>query len=78
MSRLPRGARVTVRCTGRGCPLTKRSALARHVGTLVTRLQGTIFRAGDRIFITITAPGRVAERAVVTIRNGRKPLAALL
>jgi hypothetical protein len=78
MSRLPRGARVTVRCTGRGCPLTTRSAVAGHVGKLVTRLRGTTYRVGDRIFITITAPGRVAERAVVRIRNGRKPLAALL
>jgi hypothetical protein len=49
-----------------------------HVRLLQRRLQGTTYRADDRILITISAPGRVAERALLTIRNGRLPRAALL
>jgi len=78
MSRLPRGATVTIRCTGRGCPLKRRSAKARHVKLLERRLQGTTYPAGDRLWITISAPGRVSERALVTIRSGRLPRASLL
>jgi hypothetical protein len=78
MSRLPRRARIMVKCTGRGCPLTRRHARAAHVKVLLHRLAGTTYRAGDVISITISAPGRVAERARITIRDGRKPLAALV
>ena len=78
MSRLPRGARVTVTCAGHGCPLKRRSAKAAHVKLLERRLQGTTYRAGDRLGITVSAPGRVSERARLTMRNGRLPRAALL
>ena len=36
-------------------------------------LAGQRYRAGDRLFVTVRAPGLIAERAVITIRNGRKP-----
>lgn len=78
VGKLPRRATITLKCSGRGCPIKKRSAKAAHVGVFAHRLIGTNYRAGDRVFITVSAPGRVAERAVVTIRDGRKPLAALL
>ena len=67
-----------MKCTGRGCPMTRRSATARHVKVLEGRLKGTRYRAGDRILITISAPGHVSERALVKVRNGRLPVAALL
>lgn len=78
VSTLPRGARITVKCSGRGCPMTRRSARAAHLKILLRRLVGTTYGAGDVIFITVSAPGRTPERAQVKIRNGRKPLAALL
>jgi hypothetical protein len=71
-------ARITLRCEGRGCPMKKRSAKAPHVGVFAHRLAGTTNRAGDRLLITVSAPGRIPERARVTIRNRRKPLAAEL
>jgi hypothetical protein len=78
VTRLPRRARITLRCMGRGCPMTKRSATAAHLRVFVHRLIGTTYRSGDRLLITISAPGRVPERARITIRNGRMPLAALV
>ncbi len=78
LSKLPRGARVTVQCTGHGCPMHERSAKARHLRSLIHHLEGGLYRAGGRIIITISAPGRVSERALLKIRNGRLPLAALL
>jgi hypothetical protein len=48
------------------------------VRVFVHRLTGTIYRPGDRLLITISAPGRVSERARITVRNDRKPLAALV
>jgi hypothetical protein len=41
----------------------------------VRALDGSAYSAGDRIHITISAPGRRSERAVVRIRYGRLPLA---
>ena len=37
---------------------------------LVHSLDGQRYRAGDRLFITITAPGLLAERAEIWIRCG--------
>jgi hypothetical protein len=73
MTRLPRGAKITVRCVGPGCRHRARVATARGVRRLVRSLEHTVYRAGDRLVITISAPGRVAERAEVRIRNGRVP-----
>ena len=78
VSKLPRGARITVRCSGRGCPMKRRSARASHLKILVHHLDGSLYHAGDLLLITVTAPGHAAERALVKIRNGRLPIAALL
>ena len=78
VGKLPRRATITLKCSGRGCPMTKRSAKAAHLKILVRRLAGTRYRAGDVIVITVSAPGHVSERARIKIRNGRKPVAALL
>jgi hypothetical protein len=76
LGRLPQGAHVAVHCAGRGCPRRhSRIAAARRVTGLLRGLDGTVYRAGDRILITISAPGRRSERASVRIRAGRLPLA---
>jgi translation initiation factor IF-1 len=51
---------------------------ARHVRRLLVRLRGRRYRAGDVLRITVTAPGYDAERAQVTFRYGRLPLAKLV
>jgi hypothetical protein len=73
---LPGRTRLALECRGRGCPRhSKMSATgARHV----RRLRGRRYRAGDVLRITVTAPGYGAERAQVTFRYGRVPLAKLV
>jgi hypothetical protein len=39
----------------------------------VRRLRGRRYRAGDRLFITLSAPGYRNERAQIRFRWGRKP-----
>jgi hypothetical protein len=71
---VPARATVTVTCKGPGCPKPHtRRARGRRVKTLVAHLHGGRYRAGDRLFVTISAPGLIAERAEITIRNGELP-----
>jgi hypothetical protein len=76
LGRLPGDATLAVSCRGRGCPLRHARATGRRrLRGLVSRLDGDLFRAGDRILITVSVPGRVSERGAVRIRYGRLPLA---
>jgi hypothetical protein len=75
---LPRSASIAVSCSGRGCPRHRWSARPRRSGRLVKALRGRVFRAGDRLRITISVPHKRAERAEVRIRNARRPLARLV
>jgi hypothetical protein len=71
---VPARATVTVTCKGPGCPKPHtRRARGRRVKTLVAHLHGGRYRAGDRLFVTISAPGLIAERAEITIRDGALP-----
>jgi len=72
---LPRGARIAVGCRGRGCPRVGGS-----VGGAGLRktLQRRVFRAGERLYLTISAPGLSSERIEIRIRDRKKPLARLL
>ena len=72
--RMPHGATVAVRCRGKGCPKPQlRQTRARRARLFASILSGQRYRAGDRLFVTVRAPGLIAERAVIKIRNGRKP-----
>jgi hypothetical protein len=76
---LPRSVRVTVRCTGKGCPrLAMAARSARRVTSLLRALDGRRLTTGDTLLITVTAPHRRTERIQLQIRNGRKPVARLL
>jgi hypothetical protein len=69
--RAPRGARVSVRCTGRGCPRT-----APAQATKLTRLrayEGHLL-AGARLVIRVTRAGFVGKHTVIRIRRGKQPL----
>jgi hypothetical protein len=71
---LPPDARVRISCGGTGCPrLSARAQPAARVGVLLSALRDRVLRAGDRVLITVTAPGRTTEAIAVTIRAGRAP-----
>jgi hypothetical protein len=55
-----------------------RAATDRHLSRLLRSLTGTIYRPGDRLLITITAPGLLFEHAQVSIQRGALPRARLL
>jgi hypothetical protein len=79
ISGLPAHARLSVRCAGRHCPRIRASAAGRRaVGRLLGKLADKRFSPGDRLFITVTAPGHRAERIALTIRRERKPLGRVL
>jgi hypothetical protein len=76
----PGDTRLTLRCLGRGCP---RVAIASAVGTrgvrrLVRAWEGMRFRAGDRLLVTLTAPGYLPERAELLMRFANLPRVRLL
>jgi len=78
IGRAPGRAAFSITCRGRGCPAhalhARAATLRRHHRTL----RGTRYRAGDRLLVSLTAPHWQAERARITIRNGRKPSVHLL
>ncbi len=72
---LPGATHLLVRCAGRGCPRPVRMSVsgARRLRRRLHGMEGHRYRVGDRVFITLTAPGYRPERAEVMIRWGRKP-----
>jgi hypothetical protein len=79
VTHLLRNARVAVLCSGKHCPRLRASAKGpRKVGTMLHRLGGRRLRAGQTLFITVTARGHEPERIAVRIRTGLKPSARLL
>ena len=67
----PHGAAITVRCRGRDCP-ARRWAHA-TVLTRIARFQDDL-RAGTRLTISITKPGRIGKHTTISIRRGKAPL----
>jgi hypothetical protein len=78
VSGVPRDGRLTIRCSGKGCPDTATTAGYKRLHTLLHSLDGRVFRAGDVLTITVSAPNKKPERIAVRIRNGALPLARLL
>jgi hypothetical protein len=76
----PGRTRLYLQCRGRGCPRNSRLT-ATGIGAVhrvLRRLNGRRYRAGDRLYITLQAPGWRSERAEVDIRWGRLPRIRLL
>jgi hypothetical protein len=68
--RAPRGARIAVRCFGRGCP---RESMARTTKlTRLTAFEGRL-RAGTRLVIRVTRDGFIGKHTVIRIRRGKAP-----
>jgi hypothetical protein len=78
VGRFPARATVRVACHGRRCPRRLGKVGHRHLRALMRLLEARVFHPGQRLTITVSAPGWIAERAQVTIRNGALPLAKLL
>jgi hypothetical protein len=80
--RLPRNGRVSLEClasAGAQCPrLTRRAAAVARVGRLWTALKALRFASGDRLRITIAAPGRPSERIQYRIKQNGLPAQRLL
>jgi hypothetical protein len=67
--RAPRGTTLSFGCAGRGCPFRLRRG---RVRTILRR--GAAFRWGDRLTLTVIAPGHRALRVRVRIRYARLPV----
>jgi PKD repeat protein len=69
----PRGARVTVRCTGGGCPFRSRRRIA-ETGRVRLSDFKRVLVAGARIQVFVRAPGVIGKYVGFRIRAGKRPL----
>jgi PKD repeat protein len=69
----PRGARVTVRCTGRGCPFVSRRRIAETGRVRLTKFPRVLV-AGARIEVFVRAPGVIGRYVRFRIRAGKRPV----
>ena len=76
--KLPPGGRLLFTCHGYGCPWQSTDSSVGRASDLIDELERDPYRAGDRIGITITAPGLLPERAEIQIRDGAIPVVRLL
>jgi len=72
---LPGTTELSLRCEGRGCPRPRRDFAggSKAVHRLLRRIVGRRYRAGDRLLLTLTAPGWLSERAQIRFRWGQLP-----
>jgi hypothetical protein len=76
----PAGARIEVRCSGRGCPFSVRRFTSKG-GTLDLRkqyLRRANLRVGTTLEIRVLVPGHIAKVARFTMRKRKAPLTAYL
>ena len=69
----PRGARVTVRCTGTGCPFRSRRRIAETGRVRLSRFPRVLV-AGARIQVLVRAPGVIGRYVGFRIRAGKRPI----
>jgi hypothetical protein len=68
------GARVELRCKGKGCPVKRRAAKAAAGRVDLRRLlKRKPLRAGQRLTVTVTAPGHLPRTITLKVRKGKKP-----
>lgn len=75
---LPKHATIRVRCSPKHCLRDTKAGDRRQRRKLTALLEHHVFRAGQRLRITISAPGRKSERVEIKIRDGKEPVAKLL
>ena len=69
----PRGARVTVRCSGRGCPFRTRRRVAETGRVRLSRFPRVLV-AGARLEVFVRAPGVIGRYVAFRIRAGKRPI----
>lgn len=69
----PRGARVTVRCTGQGCPFRSRRRVA-ETGRVRLSNFARVLAAGARIEVFVRAPDVIGKYVSFRIRAGKRPV----
>jgi hypothetical protein len=68
--RAPKGAQISVRCTGNACP-RKRYALATRLVHL--KPYQRLLRGNVRLVISVTRKGFVGKQTTITLRTGKAP-----
>jgi PKD repeat protein len=71
----PRGARVTVRCSGQGCPFSSRRRIAENGRVRMSAFKRVLV-AGARVQVFVRAPGVIGRFVGFRIRAGKRPLRA--
>jgi hypothetical protein len=75
LSGLPNGAKVKVRCEGRGCPFRSKSFKPRHGKVNLSKaFKGRKLAKGAKIEIDVTLPGATTQVFKLSTRSGKKPL----
>ena len=69
--RTPKGTRIRIRCTGRGCPYKRKAVAAKLIG--VRSLQRT-YRASAQIEFLVTEPQKIGKYTRIRMRRGKAPL----
>jgi hypothetical protein len=73
----PRGARITLRCKGRGCPSgkTRRRTVTRDLQRIVLHrpFRRSRLRFGTKLTLTITAAGTIGRTYTYVVRRGELP-----
>jgi len=81
LRRLPSGASVQLRCSGRGCPFNRKSAgrpRRNALNALPAFGRRRTVAAGATLEVRITAPGRIGKVVRYTARSGKLPKVAAL
>ena len=69
----PRGARVKVRCTGRGCPFRTRRRTVKTGRVRLTRWP-RVLRPRARIEVFVRVPGVIGKYTAFRMRAGKRPV----
>ncbi|MEJ7714248.1 MAG: hypothetical protein WKF40_00500 [Thermoleophilaceae bacterium] len=73
LRRVPRGARVSTSCSGRGCPYRKSSSVLRRGSTMrLRRLEGRL-AAGLTVVITVRKGNTLGKYTRLRFRRGLAP-----
>jgi hypothetical protein len=66
----PKGVRITLTCSGKGCPLQEvaQATALFHIQQFEREL-----RAGTKLTIAVTKPGYISKVTTITIRKGKGP-----
>jgi hypothetical protein len=77
VQQLPPGARITVRCKGRHCPIRFATRMAasnnQRVGAVEFRLFERSLRFGVTLEVLVSVPGEIGKYTRFSIRRGKLP-----